>query len=372
MASLSSLWPGGSSGPATLEVTDTLARDLYDRSRDARLQTVRPYKNTENGLERGMKLLTALHDPDTGFLGFGNKSEPLSFELHYTDDNELLQPRVATKSENLFELVDRQVQSHYDNSDTREVDPAFLELAPGQHVAGTTLQLRQRKEFERLRPIRNFRLDPDHFNIDPYRSIGREMVGPAHKADCDVLVQSVIKPAVSTAKWDRKNWWYGIDNTIDSVTGKGDSGNSVDWGQVGKEITEPIQQMGMSEQQRRRENRRRERELLHEEGSRFTGSNDDEPVASRSDVAKLLDKQRGMRGYHLCVRILAVSDEAEIAAQRVQDVSGMFRNFYDSRFQQGFEPVNLNSKKLYRVLQSAASRNYTDRKITFPVDTLTG
>jgi hypothetical protein len=372
MASLSSLWPGGSSGPSTITVDDALARDLYDRSQDARLQTVRPYKDTENGMERGMKLLTALHDPNTGMLGMRNKSEPFAFELHYSDDTELLQPRVATQSDDQFNLVDRQVQSHYANSDTREVDPAFLELRPGQHIAGTTLQLRQRKEFERLRPIKNFRMDPDHFDIGPYRSIGREMVGPAHKADCDVLVQSVIKPAVSTAKWDRNNWWYGIDNTIDSVTGKDDGGNSVDWGQVGKEITEPIQQMGMTEQQRRRENRRRERELLHEEGSRFTGGDDDEPVANRSDVAKLLDKQRGMRGYHLCIRILAVSDDAEQAQQRVQDTAGMFRNFYDSRFQQGFEPVNFSSKKLYRMVQHAASRDYTDRKITFPVDTLTG
>jgi hypothetical protein len=372
MASLSSLWPGGSSGPSTITVDDALARDLYDRSQDARLQTVRPYKDTENGMERGMKLLTALHDPDTGMLGMRNKSEPFAFELHYSDDTELLQPRVATRSDDQFELVDRQVQSHYANSDTREVDPSFLELRPGQHIAGTTLQLRQRKEFERLRPIKNFRMDPDHFDIGPYRSIGREMVGPAHKADCDVLVQSVIKPAVSTAKWDRNNWWYGIDNTIDSVTGKDDGGNSVDWGQVGKEITEPIQQMGMTEQQRRRENRRRERELLHEEGSRFTGGDDNEPVANRSDVAKLLDKQRGMRGYHLCIRILAVSDDAEQAQQRVQDTAGMFRNFYDSRFQQGFEPVNFSSKKLYRMVQHAASRDYTDRKITFPVDTLTG
>jgi hypothetical protein len=371
MVSLSSLWPGGSSGPSTIEVTEELATDLYDRSRDARLQTVRPYKDTENGLERGMKLLTALHDPDTGLFGLRNKSEPFAFELHYSDDTELLQPRVATRSDDQLNLVDRQVQSHYDNSDTREVDPSFLELRPGQHIAGTTLQLRQRKEFERLRPIKNFRMDPDHFEIGPYRSISREMVGPAHKADCDVLVQSVIKPAVSTAKWDRNNWWYGIDNTIESVTGKGDGGDSsMDWEQIGEEIAEPFHQAGMSEEQRRRRGRRRERE--REEENLFTGNTADEPIASQSDVAQLLDKQRGMRGYHVTLRILAVSNEADQAQQRVQDTAGMFRNFYDSRFQQGFQPVNLSSKKLYRMVQRAASRNYTDRKMTFPVDTLTG
>ncbi|WP_273837467.1 hypothetical protein [Halococcus sp. PRR34] len=360
----------GDSEPSVIEVDDTLATDLYDRSRDARLQTVRPYKNTENGLERGMKLLTALHDPDTGMLGMRNKSEPLAFELHYGAETELLQSRVATKSEERFELVDRQVESHYADSDTREVDPSFLEVQPGQHVAGTTLQLRQRDEFERLRPIRNFRLDPDHFEIGPFRSIAREMVGAAHRPDCDVLVQSVIKPAVSTAKWDRNNWWYGIDQTIDSVTGK-DAGSSMNWDEVGKAIAEPFQQAGMTERQQRHEERRRRRE--HEEtGNRFTGGSGEEPTASRSDVAQLLDQQRGMRGYHLCIRIIAVSDDRDEAQKRVQDTAGMFRNFYDSRFQQGFVPVNPSGKKLHRVLQHAASREYTDRKMTFPVDTLTG
>ena len=363
---LSSYLPFGDSGPTTIEADDTLARDLYDRSRDARLQTVRPYKNTENGLERGTKLLTALHDPNAGLLGMGNSAEPLAFELHYDADTELLQPRIATKSDERFEIVDRQVQSHYDNSDTREVDPTFLEIHPGQHVAGTTLQLRKRGEFERLRPIKNYRIDPDHFEIGPYRSIGREMVGAAHRADCDVLVQSVIKPAVSTARWDRQNWWYGIDKTVDSVTGKGDNG-SMDWGQIGKEIAEPFQQAGMTEKQRQREHRRQQRE----DGGRFTGSSD-EPTASRSEEANLLDSQRGMRGYHLCVRIVAVSNDPEEAQQRVQDTAGMFRNFYDSRFQQGFTPASLSAKKLYRTLQRAASRDYTDRKITFSVDTITG
>jgi hypothetical protein len=359
----------GDSDPSVIEADDMLATDLYDRSRDARLQTVRPYKNTENGLERGMKLLTALHDPSTGMLGMRNKSEPFAFELHYGAETELLQSRVATKSDERFELVDRQVQSHYADSDTREVDPAFLEIQAGQYVSGTTLQLRQREEFERLRPIQNFRLDPEHFEIGPFRSIAREMVGAAHRPDCDVLVQSVIKPAVSTAKWDRNNWWYGIDKTIDSVTGK-DGGGSMDWGEIGKSIAEPIQQAGMTERHRRREERRRRRE--HEEsGNRFTGTGE-EPTASRSDVAQLLDQQRGMRGYHLCIRIIAVSDDREEAQKRVQDTAGMFRNFYDSRFQQGFVPVNPSGKKLHRVLQHAASREYTDRKMTFPVDTLTG
>jgi hypothetical protein len=361
----------GDSNPSVIKADDTLATDLYDRSRDARLQTVRPYKNTENGLERGMKLLTALHDPHTGMFSMRNKSDPLAFELHYGAETELLQSRVATKSDEHFELVDRQVQSHYGDSDTREVDPAFLEIQPGQHVAGTTLQLRQREEFERLRPIQNFRLDPDHFEIGPFRSIAREMVGAAHKPDCDVLVQSVIKPAVSTAKWDRNNWWYGIDQTIDSVTGKDGGGSSMNWGEVGKAIAEPIQQAGMTESQQRREERRRRRER-EEGGNRFTGGSGEEPTASRSDVAQLLDQQRGMRGYHLCIRIIAVSNDREEAQKRVQDTAGMFRNFYDSRFQQGFVPANPSNKKLYRVLQHAASREYTDRKMTFPVDTLTG
>ena len=104
---LSSLLPFGNSGPTAMKVDDMLARDLYDRSRETHLQSVRPYKDTENGLKRGTKLLTALHDPDPSLWGMHNTADPLAFELHYDANTELLQPRVAAQSEDQFELVDR-------------------------------------------------------------------------------------------------------------------------------------------------------------------------------------------------------------------------------------------------------------------------
>lgn len=369
----SSLWPFGD-GPTTITADDGLATTLYDRSRDLRLQTVRPYKNTENGLKRGMKLLTALHSPSlkTQLLGLRNRSDPIAFELHYSDDTELLQPRIATQTDAQYDLVDRQVDAYYDDSNTREVDPAFLDVRPDQSVAGTVLRLRNRGETDQLRPLKSFRIDADHFDIGPYRSITKEMTGAAHHADCDVLVQFVIKPAVSTARWDRLNWWYGIDETIESITGKADS-SSMDWGEIGREIAEPIQQIGLSEKQRRRENRRKRRQRERDEiANQFMPDHsDDVSLPGESSVSKLLGEYRGMRGYHLCVRIIAVSDDAETARQRVANVAEMF-SFFDSRFEQGFESVSLSKRKLNRMLKRAAGRQFADRKVTLPVDTLAG
>jgi hypothetical protein len=370
---MGSFLPFGKSSTAGFKVKSRFATDLYDRSRDIRLQAVRPYRNTEDGLQRGMKLLTGLHVPETRLWNLSNRSEPLAFELHYSDDTELMQARIATKSDEKFDLVHRQVQAFYEDSDTREIDPAFLDIKSGQHVAGDVLQLRQRDAINRLRPIKNFRVDPEYFELGPIRSLAREMVGTAHYANCDILVQTVIKPAISTAKWDRQNWWYGIDDTINAVEGNGD-GSSMDWGEVGRSIAEPITQIGMSAEERRRENRRLERELERERertgASRFTKTIED--TGQQSPIAKILRKQEGMRGFHLCVRILSVSDDPDAAIQRVEDTAGMFRNFYDSRFKQGFEQVGISNRGLRDVLRQAAGREYTDRKMTFPVDSLTG
>jgi hypothetical protein len=379
MASLSSLWPFGSSEPPVMQIPQHWATDLYDRARDSnlRMQTVRPYKGTEDGFERGMTLLSRLYTPTIRLWGLSNRSVPLSFELYYTDDDELLQPRIVTQTDEQFDLVDRQVQSIYPDSTTREVDPTFLDIQPDQYVAGEVLQLRQRDEINRLRPIKNFRVDGDDFEIDPIQSIGREMVGSAHHANCDVLTQMVIKPAVSEAGWDRLNWWSDIDRTIQSVTGNGD-GQSMDWGVIGRSFLEPIQQIGMDDGQRRRQERQRRRQPDRERtgphyGDRFTeGTSLDDPTPSRSPLAKILDKQHGMRGYHLCIRILAVSDDPDAARQRVQNTANMFRSFYNSQFQQGFEPAGISNRTLYEMLDQAAERRFTDQKMTFPVDTLAG
>jgi hypothetical protein len=363
----------GNSGPASLEVDDTLAEDLYDRSRDARLQTVRPYTGTDNGLTRSAKLLNSLHDPTTGVLDLRNGSSPFAFELLYSDDTELLQPRVGSRSSERFEFLERQFESYYDDSDMQEVDSAFLDVRTGRYVAGTTLSLRQSSGVDRLRPVKNFRYDSDHFDISPFKSIGREMIGSAHEDACDVLVQTVIKPAVFDARFDRLNWWHGIDKTAGSVTGKGSGGDSsLDLGQIGREIAEPIQQAGMTEKQRTRDRRRRRRERNREDGNRFTGSNNEEARANRSPQEQLLDAQKGMRGHHFCIRIIAVSDDPEVAKRRVANVASTYSEFDAPEFEQGFEPSSLSSKQLYRMVQRAAGREYTDQGMVYSTDTLAG
>ncbi len=378
MASLSSLWPGGSSGPATLKIDEMLAEDLYDRSLDARLQTVRPYIGTDDGLERSAELLSSLHDPKTRLFGLSNRSTPFSFELHYSDDTELLQPRVGSRSSERFDFLTRQFGAYYDESDMQEVDGSFLDIREGRYVAGTTLTLRKSSGYDHLRPVKNFRYDSDGFDITPFKSIGREMVGSTHQASCDVLVQTVIKPAVFDARFKRANWWYGTDETGESVAGE-DSGYSFDWGALGRELMGPIREASreMSGESRRRRNRRHRYDTSASvfgdaENDQFTTENHEEPRVSRTPQERFLDEQRGMRGHHLCIRIIAVSDDAEVAKRRVANVASTYSAFDEPDFEQGFTSESLSRKDLYRMLQRAAGREYHDHGMAFSTDTLSG
>lgn len=343
----------GQGSPAVQQVNDDLVTDLYDHARDqSALIGIRPYKD-EGGLQRGMQLLSSLHDVQLdGRVRKRNVTPGSAFELVYDDDEEILQYRFAPGDDGMHDRLDRQLKTYYGDSDIVEIEPEFLDMAAGQYVAAARLKLRQDDSFL---PIKHFKLDPDHFETDPYDSITSEMVGAPHRPNADVMVQIMIKPAISNATWDRRNWYHGIGKTVRRLK---ESKSGFDAGAVLEETASAIA------------------------GGKLEGVDSDEQQnftkyreeASNSKAANIVASQRGKKGYHVDIRVVAVSDSEEEAVSRVEETAGMYRKFYDSSYEQGFTPKFFKQKKLDEFLESMAGREWTgtDQGITFATDTLTG
>lgn len=343
----------GQGSPAVRQVDDALVTDLYDHAcAQSALIGIRPYKD-DGGLQRGMQLLSSLHDVQLeGRVRKQNVTPGSAFELVYDDDEEILQYRFAPGDEGMHDRLDRQLKTYYGDSDIVEIEPEFLDMAAGQYVAAARLKLRQDDSFL---PIKHFKLDPDHFETDPYDSITSEMVGAPHRPNADVMVQIMIKPAISNATWDRRNWYHGIGKTVRRLK---ESKSGFDAGAVLKETASAIgggQLDGVESDERQNFTKYREE-------------------ASNSKAANIVASQRGKKGYHVDIRVVAVSDSKEEAMSRVEETAGMYRKFYDSSYEQGFTPKFFKQKQLDSFLESMASREWTgtDQGITFATDTLTG
>lgn len=342
----------GSGGqPAVRQVDEGLATDLYDHAREnSEMVGIAPYKKS-GGLQRGMQLLNSLHDVKTeGRVRTKNVTPGSAFELVYDDDEEILQYRFVPGDDDMRRRIERQLKTYYDDSNITEIEPEFLDMADGQYVAGTRLRLRQDDTFL---PIKHFRIDPDHFDTDPYDSITSEMVGAPDRPNADVLVQLMIKPAISNASLDRRNWYHGIGKTVKRLK---QSKTGFDYGAVFEQTANAItggQLEGVSD------------------GTDYTKYREE---ASNSKAANVVAEQRGKKGFHVDIRVVAVSDSKQEAMSRVEETAGMYRKFYDSSYEQGFTPKFFDSSQLDDFLKQTAGREWTgtDQNIRFSTDTLTG
>lgn len=90
------------------------------------------------------------------------------------------------------------------------------------------------------------------------------------------------------------------------------------------------------------------------------------------DVYQVVKSQYGSKAYHLNFRIIAVSDDPEVAEKRVANTAGMYRKFYNTKNRQGFRTVPYSGGELDELLKAAAGREWVDRDIVMPIDTATG
>lgn len=331
--------------PKALEIDAQTAEQIRETVADEEQPVlgIRPYRG-EDAIERGERLLNSLHDVDHGGLfDRKNASPPQTFELHYTDDEEVLQFRFVPGDQDSRRRLLRQLKTYYPDSDVVESAPAFAELEDGDHVAGAHLELRDSNYY---RPIKHYQIDPDHFEQDPYDSITSEMVGAPETADADVIVQFVLRPAFSTESRDSKNWFSGIPDTLEELQ---NPVTRFDASGFAEEIGNIVAQ--------------------NEERGGFAKEID---TNGHNKAAQVVADQYGKKGFHLNIRIFAISSDPDEAVSRVRETAGMYRKFYNSKYEQGFEPAFYSRRKLPKLLERAAAREWVDRDMVFSTDSTAG
>jgi len=350
------------SGYEAARVSESLADHLAGTV-DRNAVTVRPDKDN-GGIEAMDEVLEALHTVETTSPALRSETQNVSpahaFEMRYAAPDPASERVVTLQyvpgSDGLAGTLRRQLQGQYPDS---HVDTTTADLLPAvgpradrdrdgdseRYVAGATLTLRRYT----LYPIKN--VDLPGFRSDPTGSVLEEMVGAQEDADtgADVAVQIMFKPA-------RRTWTQGVPEGH----GTADAGDERITGAPGirdlsYNLTQPtyeksplpagtipglgwIPKVGY--------------EVLEQP-----------PTKVDKQVATLLEEQQGEKGWRLCLRVLAVSADPEVAVDRAAKTAGMFRNFYESNTEQTFVPEPLTGDALADAVERAGRREFHEQGI---------
>ncbi|WP_135305992.1 type IV secretion system DNA-binding domain-containing protein [Haloarcula amylovorans] len=329
------------SGYETTQVDADLAEALTSPGeRDA--ISVRPNRDN-GGIEAMDSVLESLHSVETssGLLRGGdeNISPAHSFEVRYTrpDDggDRVLSLRYVAGDDRTDGSLERQLTSQYPDSQLSRTSSELLSGSgvEGRHIAGARLQLRRYT----LYPIKN--VDLPGFTTDPMGSILEEMVGQQAEdaTDADVVVQIQFKPA-------QRDWTDGIENGHGVLD---DSDERVRGDPSIKSLAMNLREPTFEKQWR----------LFTRETIEYP------PSKVEKQVAKLLEEQQGQKGWRLCLRVFAISDDPDVAISRASSTAGMFRNFYENNAEQTFVPDPLDGRELRNVVEKAAEREWADHGI---------
>ena len=333
----------GQDGAAAVELDEQTCATLDEQViSNPQVVEVMPYQD-ELDLVTAMRFLEDLHNVEKGGVTGGkNVSDP--FTIEHVFENGSLRFRFGPNNSHQQKQIQMAARTHYGGADIDTVPSSFLDVDPGQHLAAGRLTLRDPDYFL---PIKHFQISPEQFEIDPYDSITSELVGIATDAPTNALVQIVLRPAWSNHSRDRKNWYHGVDKTAKYLK-QPDRGFR--WGSVAENVV-----AGM----------------VGDEGTE-DATVERESTSEQKQAAEIVANQRAEKGYHLNVRVFAVSEDRDEAMQRVEDTARMYRTFYTSTYEQGFVPEFPSGQGPRDLAATAAAREWIDRKIVFSTSTLAG
>ena len=319
---------------------------------------VRPHKDN-SGIFGMDEVLRSLPRADTKRGGLlrqeKNTSAPFAFEMRYapdpvastTNDERVLSLQYVGGDERTTELLGRQLPDKYPDSRTEVRSASWLTPSEGQHMAVATLGLRRYT----LYPLKNVELD--EFRNDPTGSILTEMVGAADAGgvDADVAVQIMARPA-------GKDWKGGVPGGYGVADTYGDGLTEKE-----EKVTSPL-----STQKLRwflNQSTYEKRPILPTPVGKalgwmhpfFRDEFKHPPSKADKQAAKMLSDLDG-RGWEFHVRIVAVSDDPDLARNRVVSTAEMFDNFYEYRGAQTFVPIPKNGSEAIDVATEAAGREW--------------
>lgn len=309
---------GGGGGYSSIEISDEWVESgaLSPNDDLSNAIYVKPHED-DGGIDVGVDLLTSLHNPKINSKGLirrkkQNVSDELSFEITYS--REAMGFKFASKDHQTIETVETQLESLLPNSDFERQEPQLLDFRSGRHVSACELTLRDYT----LRPLKHKELEG--FNTDPLGQIAAQMIGLVddQKAPAEVAVQTVLKPA------DR-SWTQGVngEGDINTIAANLEEENIVNAWHPTKYRSE-------------------------------------EPSDLEKKTAKLVRNQSGRHGWWFNIRIIAVSEDPEEAKRRVRETAGMYRRFYLSETEQGFEAMPRSGKAIKACVEDAVQRNYVE------------
>lgn len=325
--------------PVDDELVDLLAGDA-----DRPAVTVRPHKDN-GGIEAMDEVLEALHTVEKESPRLSRETRNVSpahtFEMRYARPDPSTERVVTLQyvpgSDATAGTFRRQLQNQYPDSQVEETEATLLPGAADaatddreRYVAGATLDLRRYS----LYPIKN--VDLPGFRSDPTGSVLEEMVGTQEDdaADADVVVQIQFKPAA-------RDWTQGIDGGPSIKT-------------LSYNLTQPSYEKHRLPLGRI--------PLLGVVTGRIPGLGyekiEHDPSKVDRQAAKLLEQQQGEKGWRLSLRVLAVSDDPDVAISRASKTAGMFRNFYESNTEQTFAPTPLDADTVPDVVERAGRRQF--------------
>jgi hypothetical protein len=331
----------------TIDVTDDMASDFAEMAAEyGTVISLVPYKR-EGEIDKARTFFRAIHNVErAGRKQAQNESSPFTFEIVHWRNDRRIGFRYATQDDGLRRDIERELDSCYHDSDIERVPERFFDISDDDHLAAVTLQLR---DDEYLKPINHYNLMPEDFEDDPYQSITTQMAGDSQGTDATVVVQIAMRPAISTANRDSLNWHDGADKLATRLE---ESHEGFRWASIPETLLSVFI------------------EDLHQQDIEHSK----ERYVSEEDrqAADAVANQRNQLGFHVNIRILALSTDAETARKRVEYTARKYRNFYNAKHGQGLVPDYTPDGGVEGMVRRAISRTWVDHKMPMSIDALTG
>ena len=336
-------WSGS---PASIEADAELVESINEIDGESGpLIFLVPYKR-EGGIEASRRFFRSLHNVKrAGRDGKQNISDSFALEMVYWQGERRLGFRYAADTEETRSDIKDELLSTYHDSNIEMGHEPFLGIEDGQHVSTAHLRLR---DPEYLKPINSYKSSPDDFRIDPYDGITSKMTGDGYGTDANVMVQIGMRPAISHADKRKLCWHYGSD----SVAKQYDNDDmGIRWSAVLEAMLSTFSEGGDDD---------------------IETTNERHATSQMSEAAERIANQRNDLGYHLNIRLIAASEDADLAERHVQATANKYTNFYNADHGQGFEPVYHSGSDIRGTLRSAVSREWIDRDLIMGIVPLMG
>jgi ribosomal protein L37AE/L43A len=293
---------------------------------DRELLEVIPHMEND-GIIDGREMLKVLHS--ARIEGGVNVSDVHSFEVWF--DRGEFRFLLSTPSERARDRFERRISNIYTDS---EIDPiekgeAFPTLDAGMHRSAVYLDERRHT----FLPIRHEAGDGFESVSDPYADVLGEMAALDNSI---VVLQIIFKPAP-------KEW---TSNGPDGQSVE-DVAQSLREGDV-ESLANPSAWMPFHELEER------------------------EPSKKDKEAAKIVENQRGQRGFHTNIRVMAASPQQEEALERTRGVAEMFAKYYNTGTEQGLQEHPINETSISDQFTAMIERDWVDREVVLSVDELAG